>query len=68
MNQKLSQERSQAVVNWLAQNGGISFVHMLAPGAMSTAEPAASNQTAQGRAQNRRVVAKVLVNRGLAQP
>lgn len=41
---------------------------MLAPGAMSTAEPAASNQTAQGRAQNRRVVAKVLVNRGLAQP
>lgn len=67
-NQKLSQERSQAVVNWLAQNGGISFLHMLAPGAMSTADPVASNETAQGRAENRRVVAKVVVNRGIAQP
>jgi len=68
VNQKLSLERSQAVVNWLAQQGGIPFVRMLAPGAMSTAEPAASNETAQGRAQNRRVVAKVLVNKGIAQP
>jgi OmpA-OmpF porin, OOP family len=68
VNQKLSHERSQAVVNWLAQNGGIPFVHMLAPGAMSTAQPAASNETAEGRAQNRRVVAKVLINRGIAGP
>jgi OmpA-OmpF porin, OOP family len=66
-NQKLSLERSQAVVNWLAQEGGIPFVHMLAPGAMSTAKPAASNETTAGRSQNRRVVVKVLVNRGLAE-
>lgn len=66
VNQKLSLERSQAVVNWLAQNGGIPFYRMLAPGAMSTAQPAASNETSAGRAQNRRVVAKVLVNRGVA--
>ena len=46
-NQTLSQERSQAVVDWLAQNGGISILHMLAPGAMSTAE-AASNETPRG--------------------
>jgi outer membrane protein OmpA-like peptidoglycan-associated protein len=66
VNQKLSLERSQAVVNWLAQQGGIPFVRMLAPGAMSTAAPVASNETAQGRAQNRRVVVRVMVNRGLA--
>lgn len=65
-NQKLSLERSQAVVNWLAQKGGISYLHMLAPGAMATAEPAASNETAQGRAENRRVVVKAVVNRGMA--
>jgi OmpA-OmpF porin, OOP family len=68
VNQKLSLERSQAVVSWLAQKGGIPFVRMLAPGAMSTAAPVASNETQSGRAQNRRVAVKVLVNRGLAAP
>jgi outer membrane protein OmpA-like peptidoglycan-associated protein len=66
INQKLSLDRSQAVVNWLAQNGGVPFFRMLAPGAMSTAKPAASNETSEGRAQNRRVVVRVLVNRGIA--
>jgi outer membrane protein OmpA-like peptidoglycan-associated protein len=66
LNQKLSLDRSQAVVNWLAQKGDIPFFRMLAPGAMSTAKPAASNETAEGRSQNRRVVVKVLVNRGIA--
>jgi OmpA-OmpF porin, OOP family len=66
INQKLSLERSQAVVNWLAQQGGVPFFRMLAPGAMSTAKPAASNETSEGRAQNRRVVVRVLVNRGIA--
>jgi len=68
VNQKLSLDRSQAVVNWLAQNGGVPFYRMLAPGAMSTAKPAASNETSEGRAQNRRVVVRVLVNRGIAGP
>jgi outer membrane protein OmpA-like peptidoglycan-associated protein len=68
INQKLSLERSQAVVNWLAQNGGVPFFRMLAPGAMSTAQPAASIETTDGRAQNRRVVVRVLVNRGVAGP
>ena len=65
LNQKLSLDRSQAVVNWLAQNGGIPFFRMLAPGAMSTAKPVASNETTGGRAQNRRVMVRVLVNRGI---
>jgi flagellar motor protein MotB len=33
---------------------------------MGEADPAAPNETAQGRAENRRVEVKVLVNRGLA--
>ena len=66
VNQKLSLDRSQAVVNWLAQNGGIPFHRMLAPGAMSEAQPAASNETSAGRAQNRRVVVRILINRGIA--
>lgn len=68
VNQKLSLERSQAVVNWLAQSGGVPFFRMLAPGAMSTAKPVASNETSGGRAQNRRVVVNVLVNRGISTP
>jgi len=38
----------------------------VAPGAMGTFDPTAPNETAQGRAENRRVEVKVLVNKGLA--
>jgi OOP family OmpA-OmpF porin len=66
LNEKLSLERSQAVVDYLTENGGISPLHLLAPSAMGTTQPVASNETAAGRAENRRVVVKVLVNRGLS--
>jgi OmpA-OmpF porin, OOP family len=65
-NEKLSLERSQAVIDYLTGSGGISPLHLLAPGAMGTSQPVASNETAAGRAENRRVVVKVLVNRGLS--
>lgn len=65
-NEKLSLERSQAVIDYLTESGGISPLHLLAPGAMGTSQPVATNETAAGRAENRRVVVKVLVNRGLA--
>ena len=63
-NEKLSLERSQAVVDYLTENGVISPLHLLAPSAMGTTQPVASNETAAGRTENRRVVVKVLVNRG----
>jgi OmpA-OmpF porin, OOP family len=66
MNQKLSMDRAQEVVAFLIQDCNVPVRHVIAPGAMGTANPAAPNETSQGRAANRRVEVKVLVNRGLA--
>jgi outer membrane protein OmpA-like peptidoglycan-associated protein len=66
MNQQLSMERAQEVVAFLLQDCNVPVRHIVAPGAMGTADPAASNETASGRAENRRVDVKVLVNKGLS--
>ena len=66
MNQQLSMDRAQAVIAYLIQDCKIPVRHVIAPGAMGEANPAATNETAQGRAENRRVEVKVLVNKGLA--
>jgi OmpA-OmpF porin, OOP family len=66
MNQKLSMDRAQTVIAYLIQDCNVPVRHVIAPGAMGTADPAAANETAQGRAENRRVEVKVLVNKGVA--
>jgi len=66
MNQQLSMDRAQAVVAYLLQSCSIPLRHIVAPGAMGIADPAAPNELADGRAENRRVEVKVLVNRGVA--
>jgi OOP family OmpA-OmpF porin len=66
MNQKLSMDRAQEVIAFLLQDCNIPVRHIVAPGAMGTADPAAPNETASGRAENRRVDVKVLVNKGLS--
>jgi outer membrane protein OmpA-like peptidoglycan-associated protein len=66
MNQKLSMDRAQEIIAFLIQDCNVPVRHIVAPGAMGTAEAVASNETSQGRAANRRVEVKVLVNRGLA--
>jgi len=66
MNQQLSMERAQNVIAYLLQNCNVPVRHIVAPGAMGEAAPAASNETKAGRAENRRVEVKVLLNRGLA--
>jgi outer membrane protein OmpA-like peptidoglycan-associated protein len=65
-NQKLSDERAAAVVAYLQQKGNIPLFRVLAPAAMGTSHAAASNETTQGMQENRRVVVKILVNKGLA--
>lgn len=65
-NQTLSRDRAYAVVNYLMQEGNVPPRHIVSPGAMGIAKPIASNENAQGRAQNRRVEVKVMVNKGLA--
>jgi outer membrane protein OmpA-like peptidoglycan-associated protein len=66
MNTKLSEDRAKAVVTYLMQQGGVPVRHIVAPGAMGEYGPVASNETKTGRAENRRVEVKVLVNKGLA--
>jgi outer membrane protein OmpA-like peptidoglycan-associated protein len=66
LNQQLSQERAANVVDLLEQQGGIPLTNVLAPGAMGTSRQVASDATAEGQAENRRVVVRVLQNKGIA--
>jgi OOP family OmpA-OmpF porin len=65
MNTKLSQDRAQAVINYLVQHG-VPIRHITAPGAYGDTNAVASNETVSGRAENRRVEIKVLINKGIA--
>lgn len=65
-NTKLSEERAKAVVTYLMQKGNVPVRHIVAPGAMGEYGAAASNETKAGRAENRRVEVKVIVNKGIA--
>jgi OmpA-OmpF porin, OOP family len=65
MNQTLSKDRAEAVVHYLMQNCNVPARHILAPGAMGISNPASSNETAQGKADNRRVELKVMVNKAV---
>jgi OmpA-OmpF porin, OOP family len=64
-NQQLSKERAQAVVAYLLQDCHVPVKNITAPGAMGESHPAASNETAYGRTENRRVDLKLLVNKGV---
>lgn len=66
MNTRLSEQRAKAVITFLMQQGGVPVRHIIAPGAMGEYGAAAPNETKAGRAENRRVEVKVLVNKGIA--
>jgi OmpA-OmpF porin, OOP family len=66
MNEQLSEDRAEAVVGYLVQQCNVPVRHIVAPGALGEYQPAATNETQAGRAQNRRVEVKVLVNKGIA--
>jgi len=65
INDKLSEDRAKAVIRYLVQQGNVPVRHIVAPGAMGEYGAKAPNETAAGRAQNRRVEVKVLVNKGI---
>ena len=66
LNQRLSSERASAVTAILEQQGQISLTNMLAPGAMGTSSQVDSDKTAEGQAENRRVVVRILQNKGVS--
>jgi OOP family OmpA-OmpF porin len=66
LNQKLSSERANAVTAILEQQGGVPLTNMLAPGAMGTSSQVGSDATAEGQAENRRVVVRILQNKGIS--
>ena len=66
VNDKLTDERAQNVIEYLEQTGNVPLYRMLAPAAMGSSHPAATNATAEGQAENRRVVVTIVVNKGVA--
>jgi len=66
LNQQLSEDRADGVTNILVQQGHIPLTRMLAPGAMGESHQVGSDTSAEGQAENRRVVVRVLQNKGIA--
>ena len=66
LNQKLSMERADNVLAFLEQQGQVPLTNVLAPGAMGTSQQVASDATTEGQAENRRVVVRILQNKGIA--
>jgi outer membrane protein OmpA-like peptidoglycan-associated protein len=66
LNQKLSEERANNVTNILLQEGHVPLTNMLAPGAMGESRQIGKDNTAEGEAQNRRVVVRILQNKAIA--
>ena len=64
-NQELSEQRANAVIQYLEQQGDIPIHRILTPAGMGTTHEAADNSTSAGRKLNRRVEVKVLVNQGV---
>jgi outer membrane protein OmpA-like peptidoglycan-associated protein len=65
-NQELSEQRAENVSNILVQQGHIPLTNMLAPGAMGESRQIGNDKTEQGQAENRRVVVRALLNKGIA--
>jgi outer membrane protein OmpA-like peptidoglycan-associated protein len=66
LNQKLSEERANNVTSILLQQGHVPLTNMLAPGAMGESEQVSKDKTADTEAENRRVVVRILQNKGIA--
>ncbi|HSY66465.1 MAG TPA: OmpA family protein [Terriglobales bacterium] len=66
LNEKLSTERAENVADFLEQQGQVPLTNILAPGAMGTSRQVAPDTSTEGQAENRRVVVRILQNKGIA--
>jgi outer membrane protein OmpA-like peptidoglycan-associated protein len=66
-NQQLSEDRAEAVANYLRNNGNIPMRRIVAPAGYGSTHPDAPNTDPQGRALDRRVDVKLIVNKGFQQ-
>jgi outer membrane protein OmpA-like peptidoglycan-associated protein len=65
LNQKLSEDRAASVASYLSETQNVPMRRILVPAGYGATHPNASNNDSQGRALNRRVDVKVIVNKGL---
>ena len=66
-NRALSQRRADTVIRYLIENHNIPLRRIVTPYGYGETNPVAENNSRDGRAQNRRVEVKLLVNKGLIQ-
>jgi outer membrane protein OmpA-like peptidoglycan-associated protein len=66
-NFRLSQQRAEAVVQYLAVQHKIPLRRFVTPMGYGKTESVADNTTPAGRSQNRRVEVKMIINRGMNQ-
>lgn len=66
-NRALSQRRADTVIRYLVENHSIPLRRIVTPYGYGESNPVAENNSRDGRAQNRRVEVKLLVNKGLIQ-
>jgi OOP family OmpA-OmpF porin len=64
-NRALSQRRADAVIRYLVENHNIPLRRIITPYGYGELNPVAENTSREGRAQNRRVEIKLLVNKGI---
>ncbi len=67
-NFRLSRQRAEAVVQYLAVQHKIPLRRFVTPMGYGKTDSVADNTTREGRSQNRRVDVKMIINRGLNQP